>query len=276
MPMNNGLVQRNTRNRKPVRRKPIHMEDTPKLYSCLINITREQVQAFGRGDQTIFNPGDIGKAVNRRAIQFIRAPVALKMRHNKRAFLRAISIKDGKALFALADSLRKSGVSEPFFAALGRMFPKFAVKNDLDVRREQRTLENLQKQVQKVLGEKPDPTWSAQKLKAILQDVTLAYSEPDDVASYAEPDDDGMPEEAATPNVVGEDFDFGANEDEEPEQDEPTGLEDLRQEAQSSGAVERAAKIKKLAQMGVKVHGNTKDETLDKLLARAIAKRAAS
>lgn len=80
----------------------------PMVY--VVNFTRDDVQAFGRGRLTVFHAGDVGEDPRRRAVQCIYRPVALNMQRYRRGFLKLVT--DALA----ADILARTRAGEDFWA----------------------------------------------------------------------------------------------------------------------------------------------------------------
>lgn len=262
------------------KRQNIHFTSVQQDWVAVINTSRQQIQAKGRGARTIFNPGDIGADQKRRAVQFISTKHAKQMVYNARAFLKAIPLKRGKMLLKLAEELQKQGVRDAYFVALARLYPQFGTRNELDVKREQRELAQLRTRFKAEFGIEPDAGASREELKAKLNDKVNAFEKGwlvTDGADDIELDDLGdepVGHEATVPDIHYRD------DDDEPDEDdiapEPEPLEKVKKQVVQSDDARRAELLRQLNAVGIRPHGRTGTGKLQELLAKTLAAQSAT
>ncbi len=281
-----SMISRNTRIRtasKPKRLRDIKPRENDTSHVALLNVTRQQVQAWGRGVPIIFNPGDIGKNPDRNAVQFpIEYKTAKQMHANRREYIKAVSVASAKKLLEFARELEKKGSSDPYFSALARGghihrdFPKWAGKSAVDAKREDRILANLRKRYSaKFGGEIPEQSWSASELRRRIGD--FARQSMGDGWSV---NDDSLTDDTTEPdfNHHNRNADLEEIEDEPEEEEEeirePEPVARVAARVENSEDAVRAELMQKLKARGINPHGRTGTEKLKQLLANEIAKSA--
>lgn len=160
-------------------------------FVAVLSVSRYQIQARGKGAIAIFNPGAIDGPKHRMAVQELSAKVANKMWHARKAAIKLTSIQNGRRLIALARELDKRNVPDPYFKALGRLFPQFGGVSEFDIAMEKRRKIAVRNQYNKKFGALPDDSWTTDqveaKIKGRIADIECVLEEAADFDPFMDP-----------------------------------------------------------------------------------------
>ena len=239
-------------------------------YLAIVNPTGELMQASGHGKRAVFLPGDFThKEKKKRCIQFWKKKIAKKMQWNKRKYLETYSVEDGRELVRRAHELGN------FFAAYAELVGS-GEKKAAVIRREARTTALRRRQLMSYgFSEERVGTMSPEEMIKAIRNPAEAWGIKKINRSIV-PDDYKAPAGAPMPPFDDDVELMGGENDRRHTPDtldlpEPPPLSSIAT-ARGAELETRREKVKEeLKKLGVKFHGRTSTENLERRLEKAIS-----